>query len=188
MIKSQTKSDAVVQPRLKPFSDDVVFFDAEFTGHDIERDELMSIGMVSLDGKKEMYFELEYDENNVSEWVLENVVPFLGEEKISREEAKKRIREFCGSSEPHLVATVNQYDMAFWHKLFRGEKEPIHRIPIDFASMLFAVGLTPAREIGGEKANFYAQFGIDLKKYKVHNALDDARLMRDLYVKLSNVK
>lgn len=170
---------------LQPFSEDVVFFDAEFTGHDTVNDQLMSVGMVSLDGEREMYFELEYDESHVSEWVTEHVVPYLDGEKISRKEAREKIREFCGNSEPHLVATVNQYDMVFWHKLFAGEKEPIHSIPIDFASMLFAVGLTPAREIGGEKKDFYAQFGIDTEQYKMHNALDDAKLMRELYVRLS---
>ncbi len=179
------KNSIVEKKILKPFSDDIVFFDAEFTGHDIANDNLMAIGMVSLDGEREMYFELEYDENFVNDWVRENVVPYLTGNKISHEDARKQIGDFCGKSDPHLVATVNQYDMAFWHKLFAGEKEPIHRIPIDFASMLFAVGLTPAREIDGEKANFYAQFGIDLNNYKVHNALDDAKLMRDLYITLS---
>lgn len=171
--------------KLQPFSDDIVFFDAEFTGHDIVRDELMSIGMISLDGTREMYCELEYDDTHVSEWVQEHVVPYLTGEKISRELARTHIREFCGGSEPHLVATVNQYDMVFWHKLFDGEKEPIHAIPIDFASMLFAIGLTPSREVEGEKKNFYAQFGIDIDRYKMHNALDDAKLMRELYIRLS---
>lgn len=171
---------------IKPFSDDVVFFDAEFTGHDIVHDQLMSVGMVSLDGQQEMYFELEYDEEHVSAWVRENVVPYLSGEKITHKQARERIRDFCGSSEPHLIATVNQYDMVFWHKLFAGEKEPIHSIPIDFASMLFAIGLTPAREVDGEKRNFYAQFGIDVDLYKMHNALDDAKLMRELYVRLTH--
>lgn len=170
---------------LKPFSRDVVFFDAEFTGHDIVRDQLMSVGMISLDGKREMYFELEYDQQHVNKWVREHVEPQLTQKKISHEEARQRIREFCGGHEPHLVATVNHYDMAFWHKLFNGEKEPIHSIPIDFASMLFAVGLTPAREIQGEKKKFYAHFGIDIDTYVLHNALDDARLMRILYMRLS---
>lgn len=170
---------------LQPFSRDVVFFDAEFSGHDIVHDQLMSVGMVSLDGSRDMYFELVYDKNHVSEWVREHVEPYLTGEKISHEEARVRIRQFCGGHEPHLVATVNHYDMAFWHKLFGAEKEPIHSIPIDFASMLFAVGLTPAREIEGEKRRFYAQFGIDLNAYQMHNALDDARLMRDLYVRLA---
>ena len=170
---------------LQPFSEDVVFFDAEFTGHDLEKDQLISVGMVSCDGKRELYFELEYDTKQSNQWVKENVEPYLTQSKISPKEARKKIREFCGNSEPHLVATVNQYDMVFWHKFFKGEEEPIHPIPIDFASMLFAIGLNPAREIDGEKANFYAQFGIHLDDYHVHNALDDAKLMRDLYIKLS---
>lgn len=173
---------------LQPFSRDVVFFDAEFTGHDIIQDQLMSVGMVSLDGQREMYFELQYHVDHVSAWVREHVEPYLTGEKISDVEARERIRSFCGGHEPHLVATVNHYDMAFWHKLFGNEKEPIHHIPIDFASMLFAVGLTPAREIDGEKKNFYAQFGIDLDAYQMHNALDDAKLMRDLYIRLSGYK
>jgi DNA polymerase III epsilon subunit-like protein len=176
------------QPIFQPFSRDIVFFDAEFTGHDILRDQLMSVGMISLDGQREMYFELVYDPMHVSDWVRENVEPHLNESKISDVEARERIRHFCGSHEPHLVATVNHYDMAFWHKLFGEEKEPIHHIPIDFASMLFAVGLTPAREIDGEKKKFYAQFGIDLDQYQMHNALDDARLMRELYIRLSGYK
>ncbi len=173
------------KPLLQPFSDDIVFFDAEFTGHDLVADQLMSIGMVSFDGTREMYIELEYDAHHVSEWVRAHVVPHLTGEKTSREDACEKITAFCGHTEPHLVATVNQYDMVFWHKLFAGKKEPIHPIPIDFASMLFAVGLTPAREIGGTKENFYAQFGIDVHQYKMHNALDDARLMRALYVTLT---
>ncbi|MEA3322790.1 MAG: 3'-5' exoribonuclease [Patescibacteria group bacterium] len=177
-----------MEKKLQPFSQDIVFFDAEFTGHDLANDQLMSIGMVSLDGEREMYFELEYGKAHVSEWVRENVVPYLTQEKISREDARCRIREFCGKSEPHLVATVNQYDMAFWHKLFNGEEEPIHPIPIDFASMLFAIGLNPARDIDGEKKNFFASIGVDIEKYQIHNALDDARLMREAYIILTQEK
>jgi len=173
---------------LQPFSDDIVFFDAEFTGHDLTYDQLMSIGMVSFDGRHEMYFELAYDENHVSDWVRENVVPYLTQEKISQDDARDRIREFCGKSDPYLVATVNQYDMAFWHKLFDGAEEPIHPIPIDFASMLFAIGLNPAREIDGEKKNFFESIGVDINKYQIHNALDDARLMREAYQILIQAK
>jgi DNA polymerase III epsilon subunit-like protein len=168
----------------KPFSNDIIFFDSEFTRSGILKGDLISIGMISLDGKKELYLELEFDEKKMSDWTRENVFPYLQGNPISREEVKKKIREFCGHSEPFLIATVNQFDMAFWHDLFDGEKEPIHRIPIDFASILFGLGLNPAREIDGEKSKFYAQFGIDLNNYKLHNSLDDAKLMRELYFRL----
>ena len=168
-----------------PFSDDIIFFDAEMTQLDVKKGELMAIGMINYDGTKELYIELEYDESTLSDWTRENVVPHLRLQKTSKEEAKKAIREICGHSEPHLIATVNQWDMTFWHKLFAGEETPVNRIPIDFASILFAMGLNPARTINGEKKEFYKQFGLDLENYNLHNALDDTRLMRDLYFKLA---
>jgi len=168
-----------------PFSDDVIFFDAEFTQLDIIRGELMSVGMITLDGKKELYLELDYDANHASPWVVEHVIPYMTGTTVSHAEAQALIEDLCGHTEPHLVATVNQWDMAFWHKFFGGKEEPINRIPIDFASILFAMGINPARTIDDEKETFYMQYGIDLNKYNMHNALDDAKLMRDLYIKLS---
>ncbi len=168
-----------------PFSDDIIFFDAEMTQLNVEKGELMAIGMINYDGSKELYLELEYDESTLSEWTKENVVPHLNSCKISKEEAKSQIRAICGHTEPHLVATVNQWDMAFWHKLFEGDKDPVNRIPIDFASVLYAIGLNPTRTINNEKEEFYKQFDLDLKNYNLHNALDDTKLMRDLYFKLA---
>jgi len=168
-----------------PFSDDIVFFDAEFTGIDACAHDLISVGMMDAAGEKELYFELPYDDAKVSDWTREHVVPYLTGEEITHEQARKAIRKFCGNSEPHLVATVNQRDMAFFHKLFDDKNEPIHRIPIDFATILFAIGLNPARTINDGKDKFYASFGIDLADYNMHNALEDTRLMRDLYIKLA---
>jgi DNA polymerase III epsilon subunit-like protein len=168
-----------------PFSDDIVFFDAEFTGLNIHEDDLISVGMISFDGKKELYFELPYDEAKLSDWTREHIVPFLTGEVITHEEARSAIRKFCGKSEPHLVATANRRDMGFFTKLFENKTEPIHRIPIDFASVLFAIGLNPARTIHDQKELFYESFDINLEDYDMHNALDDARLMRDLYIKLA---
>ncbi len=168
-----------------PFSDDVVFFDAEFTGIDACTNDLISVGMISLDGEKELYFELPYNESKLSDWTREHVVPYLTGETITHEQARVAIRRFCGHSEPHLVATVNQRDMAFFHALFNDTDEPINRIPIDFATILFAMGLNPARTIDDKKEKFYKNFGINLSDYEMHNALEDTRLMRDLYVKLA---
>lgn len=168
-----------------PFSKDIIFFDAEFTKLDVYDGELMSVGMINYDGTKELYLELEYDKSTLSDWTKENVVPNLLSCKISKEKAKSQIREICGHTEPHLVATVNQWDMTFWNKLFIGEKSPTNRIPIDFASILYSIGLNPSRTIDDKKNTFYKQFNIDLSKYNLHNALDDTRLMRDLYFKLA---
>lgn len=175
------------QEKFTPWSDDIVFFDAEFTGMDACRDDLIAVGMVNFDGTKELYFELPYDDTKVSAWTRENVIPHLqGTPVLTHAQAREAINDFCGSSEPHLVATVNQRDMAFFHELYLGQDEPIHGIPIDFASILFGMGVDPSRRIDGEKEPFYAQFGIDMNDYNLHNALDDSKLMRDLYIKLSN--
>lgn len=168
-----------------PFSDDVVFFDAEFTGIDARTHDLISVGMISYDGQKELYFELPYDDAKLSDWTREHVVPYLTGEIISHEQARVAIRKFCGGTEPHLVATVNQRDMAFFHALYDDKDEPINRIPIDFATILFAMGLNPARTIDDQKEKFYKSFDINLADYEMHNALEDTRLMRDLYIKLA---
>lgn len=183
-MNEQIQSQA--QEKFTPFSDDIVFFDAEFTGMNACIDDLMAVGMVNFDGTKELYFELPYDDAKVAPWTREHVLPFLtGENILPQEQAREAINDFCGSSEPHLVATVNQRDMGFFHKLYEGHKEPIHTIPIDFASILFGMGLDPSRRINGEKEPFYKQFDIDLSKYNLHNALDDAKLMRELYFLLA---
>lgn len=169
-----------------PFSDDAVFFDAEFTGLDACSDDLISVGMISMDGEKELYFEVPYDDAKLSDWTREHVVPYLTGEVITHTEARAAIRAFCGGTEPHLVATANRRDMGFFAELFKGEEEPIHRIPIDFASVLFGMGLNPARTIDDEKELFYKEFDINLSDYDMHNALEDTRLMRDLYIKLSS--
>ncbi len=175
-----------IDKHFTPFSDDIVFFDAEMTQLDVEKGELMAIGMINYDGSKELYLELEYDKSTLSEWTKEHVVPYLNSSsKISKTLARQKIKELCGHSEPHLVATVNQWDMTFWHKLFAGEETPVNRIPIDFASILYAIGLNPTRTIDDKKSEFYKQFGIDISDYNLHNALDDTRLMRDLYFKLA---
>jgi DNA polymerase III epsilon subunit-like protein len=57
---------------------------------------------------------------------------------------------------------------------------------IDFASILFAIGVNPVKFLAdqsGAKA-FYKKLGIDLKKYRQHHALDDAKLLRDVWLKL----
>ena len=174
-----------IDKHFTPFSNDIIFFDAEMTQLDIKKGELMAVGMINYDGTKELYLELEYDESTLSDWTKEHVVPHLLSCKVSKEEAKAQIREICGHTEPHLVATVNQWDMTFWHKLFAGEETPVNRIPIDFASILYAIGLNPTRTVHDEKSEFYKQFGINLSDYNLHNALDDTRLMRDLYFKLA---
>lgn len=169
-----------------PFSENIVFYDGEFSSLDIHTGELLSVGLVKYTGE-ELYLELAYD-GPVSDWVKEHLGDLLASKnRVSREQAKEKIRTFLGNAKPHLVALFNQFDMAFWHKLFAGEydTEPNHWAPIDFASILFACGINPEKGIDPhERELFYKKLGIDTKKYNRHNALDDARLLRDMYMAL----
>ncbi len=163
---------------IRTFSENIVFFDTEFSDLDAEKGELLSIGMVKMDGE-ELYLELEY-EGELSDWVKENVIPFLNSKKVSKEEARDRIRSFLGDTSPYLFSYVNQFDAIFWYKLFGARTHPAAKIPIDFSSILFALGFSP-----GSLSNddFLDDLGVDVSKYQKHNALDDARLLKEIYVK-----
>lgn len=169
--------------RFVPFSDNIVFMDGEFTSLDPYTGELLSVGMVKLGGE-ELYVELA-SEVPASAWVEENVVPFLTGPKLSRPEAADRIVEFVGSRQLYMVAYVNQFDTVFMHKLLGLERfnATFHKIPIDFSSILFTLGVSP--EWGGDKDRFFKGLGIDQTRYRAHHALDDAKLLRDAYLRLA---
>ena len=60
---------------------------------------------------------------------------------------------------------------------------PFNLISIDFATMLFAHGINPEIYLSENNDQLLQKIGIDLKKYKKHNSLDDAKLLREVYMK-----
>ena len=167
---------------LRPFSNNIIFFDTEFSGFDVCADELLSVGMVKAGGE-ELYLEIEH-RGSASAWVRKNVLPLLSGPRVSRTQAKRKIRAFVGKSSPFIVSYVNDFDAVYLLRLFAPASPPFHWIPIDFASMLFAMGVSPESFDWRDKDNFFRKLGIDRAKYREHHALDDARLLRDVYVKL----
>jgi len=169
---------------MKPYSNNVIFYDAEFSHLDLEIGELLSIGLVKLDGKT-LYLEFKHNDD-CHPWVKKHVLPNLNKRKISKEKGIEKIMKFFGhasieSEKPYLVSYVNQFDAIFWYKLFGGaKKHPAFWIPIDFASILFAHGKSP-NSMGKKK--FFEDLKINNAKYTKHNALDDAKLLREVYIK-----
>lgn len=162
----------------------IVFIDTEFSDLDPYSGELLSIGMVMLDGR-ELYIELAHH-GECSEWVQKHIVPQLKAEKLTKEQAKEAIEIFLDKKEPFAVAFVDNYDVIYLTKLFGAGKLPFKWMTIDFASILFANGINSVkfqRDVGGAK-DFYKELGIDIRAYKNHHALDDARLLRDVWLKL----
>jgi len=167
----------------KPYSDNVIFLDSEFSSLDPYKGEVLSIGLVKLNGD-ELYLELEYT-GPVDPWVSEHIIPDLKAPKISRPEAVVRITEFVGAQKPYIITYVTPYDVIYIRKLFGSEASPFFWLPVDFSSILFGYGIDPEAYYLGDKKNFFKDIGIDTSKYREHHALDDARLLREVYLKMS---
>lgn len=163
---------------MRAFSDNIIFLDTEFTNLDPVTGELLSIALVKTTGE-ELYLEFSY-RGKASEWVEKNVLPYLLQEKVSPGFAAEKIREFIGRDRSYLVAFVNDYDMMYFYRLFGADERPAHWLPVDFASILWGDGVDPESysRNGRELAR---SLGIDVEKYSHHNALDDARLLKEVY-------
>ena len=165
---------------LKSFSDNIVFFDTEFSSLDPYEGELLSVGLVKMTGE-ELYLEIEDEGVTSCDWVKEHVLPLLDGEKVSRSEARRQINDFIGESKPYALAYVDQYDAIYTRKLFNGEELPFHWISLDFASMLFLMGISPEIFDKHHKEEFLKEWGFADDSYRNHHALDDARLLREVY-------
>lgn len=164
-------------------TNNVIFWDTEFSSLDPYKGELLSIGMVKPTGE-ELYLEVEFD-GQADPWVKENVLPLLSGKKISRKEALKQITAFLGDSRPHLVAYVNHFDVVYLYKLLGAKtttKEyPFHWIHFDFATMLAMLGKDPEAMTHKNIEQFARDLGLTVEKKATHHALDDARLLKRIY-------
>ena len=170
---------------MRPFSENIIFLDTEFSSLNPYKGEILSIGLVKMNGE-ELYLELEHD-GEVDEWPKENIVPMLVQPKISREDAVKKIQDFVGEEKPRVVGYVNNFDTIYLYKLFGLEEnnKTFYWVPVDFASILFAKGINPESLVDWKnQKEFFDNLEIDISKYKQHNALDDAKLLREVYLKI----
>lgn len=165
-------------------SQNIIFIDTEFSSLDPEVGEVLSIGIVKSDGA-ELYLELKHD-GEVSEWVAKHIIPTLSEIKLTPKQAVQTIREFLGETNPYAIAYVDNYDLIYLTKLFGVGKLPFRWMTIDMTSVLFTLGKNPVKYAPDQPgaSNAYKKLGIDLKKYRKHHALDDAKLLRELWLKL----
>lgn len=168
---------------VKPYSENVIFFDTEFSSLDSDRGKMLSFAMIKSSGE-ELYLELEF-KGDADEWVKKNILPTLKSDKVSKEEAIRRIKEFIGDRKPYVIAYVNQFDMIYLYKLFGLDEfnDRFEWIPVDFASILFSKGINPEALVNREQ-DFFDMLQIDLSRYVQHDALGDARLLREVYMRL----
>lgn len=126
---------------VNPYSDNIVFVDTEFSGLEFYLGELISIGLVKLNGE-ELYLELEFS-GPVNEYVQREVLPKLTGTTVAPSEAIARIKAFLGDSKPYMLSHAGHYDALYVYKLFGIEEQPFDWVPLDFASMLFSHGIAP---------------------------------------------
>lgn len=150
------------------------------------RGEILSVGIIKVTGE-ELYLEIKY-KGEIDPWVAENIIPTLKNKKVSRVEAVKQVKEFVGDERPYMVTFVNSFDDVYLHKLFRSKSItdlPFYWMQIDFGSILFGNGINPKFYNPKLKENFFKEIGVDASKYTLHNALDDAKLLREVYLKMT---
>jgi len=177
-----------------------IFFDTEFTGLH-KGTSLISIGLISEDGKT-FYAELtDYDETQVDEWLRENVIKnlFLKEKERTISECLKAsitdgIVEVYGNGE-YVKETLRlwleqfdkvemwsdclAYDWVLFNDIFGHAfniPSNVYYIPFDICTLFKIKGIDP--DISREE---FA--GIDGQK---HNALHDAKVIKACYEKLMN--
>lgn len=136
-----------------------LFLDCEFTtfqGH------LISMALVSEDGR-EFYEVVPFSVIDCHPWVLDNVVPILVKEQVTYEEMQVKLRKF-----------LNQWD----------EVEVIADWPEDFVHFFNALLTGPGEMISiSSKVRTIFERGLDYKSVLPHNALEDAKAIRETYLK-----
>lgn len=161
------------------FSKNIIFVDTEFSTLDPYKGELLSVGIVKLNGES-LYLEIEFN-GETSLWVEKHILPTLKNKKVSREKAIQIINKFVGKKKPYAIGFIPQHDTLYMYKLFGTDNHPFHWFPIDFASILFSQGINPDDYF---EKSFLNKIGVDTTKYKhTHNALDDATLLREVFIK-----
>ena len=168
-------SGATAATVLNPYSDNVVFVDTEFSGLEFYLGELISIGLVTLSGE-ELYLELDYS-GPVNEFVQREVLPKLQGPKVPVSEAVARIKEFVGDGKPYMVSEGGHYDVLYVYELLGIAEQPFSWVPLELTSMLFSHGIRPRLD------EFAASLGINRSRFRNDHALDDARFLRELYLR-----
>ncbi len=159
-----------------------IFFDTEFTGLH-KSTTLISIGIVSEDGR-ELYYELnDYDKNQIDGWLEDNVIANLNNlESINTEELRVAIEEFIKPYDKVEVwSDCLSYDWVLFNQIWGHAfniPDKIYYIPFDICTLFKVKGIDP--DINRE------EFANMLEGSKKHNALWDAKVIRECYSKAIN--
>lgn len=184
-----------------------IFFDTEFTGLH-QNTTLISIGLISECGKT-FYAELtDYDKSQINDWLKTNVIDNLTLENDFRKELKlfkettidfsKENCRYLGGV-PDLKLTLQNwlsqfesveiwsdclsYDWVLFNQIFGHAfniPKNVYYIPFDICTLFKLQGIDP--DVNRED---FADYKTNSRK---HNALHDAKVIRECFVKLEGVQ
>lgn len=156
-----------------------VFFDTEFTGlHQYTT--LISIGMVDENGR-EFYAELvDYDYDQLDDWIRTNVIENLtGKNRVTIRKLKKQLESwfaFYGDEKVYMWSDCLAYDWVLFNDIFGDAlaiPKNVYYIPFDLCTLLSLKLVDP--DIRREE---YAAGRIGGTPEVKHNALWDAMVIR----------
>ncbi len=73
----------------------------------------------------------------------------------------------------------------YLYKLFQAngrQAQPFHWLPIDFAAILFGEGYDPEKFLKVAR-----ELGVKPQQFRAHHALDDAKLLREVFLKFFDI-
>lgn len=94
------------------------FLDTEFI-EDGKTIDLISIGIINQRGDTFYKVSNEFDESKASQWVKDNVLPNLGNERrVSKLEIKLALLDYIGAGKPEFWGYYNSYDWVVFCQIF----------------------------------------------------------------------
>lgn len=173
-----------------------IFFDTEFTGLH-QNTTLISIGLVSECGKTFYAEFIDYDTDQVDEWIKTNVIDKLllsdkdngvflhgdsarykGDSLFIKHKLSEWLSQF---GEVEMWSDCLSYDWVLFCELFGHAfniPKNVYYIPFDICTLMKIKGVDP--DISREEF-------ADITGFAKHNALHDANTIRMCYAKLINI-
>lgn len=173
-----------------------VFWDTEFTGLH-QKTTLISIGLIAESGET-FYAEFnDYDQSQVDDWLVENVIsklvfngiyqqlirgPKSIEYKSTSENIADKLKEWLSQFEQvEMWSDCLSYDWVLFNQLYGHAfniPKNVYYIPFDLATRFKIMGLDP----DVSRRDFSGLVGLD-----THNALSDAKMIKACYEKLDAI-